>query len=288
MSKNIKTTALVLVLLLAFLCGFGLGKNRGFNLNINLNPAGVTDTTEAKPADAAADTESDKTEKTAEDAKKAAVKPAPKKAPKTEKEVIAAFNNAINSAKLTENLTIEKTRTLDLTLGDTTPARAQKTVASALEKAVQPVDEAYVIDKDSKQTAEDLLSPAGRLANLKPGGVTAAKAKKTDSGYTITIKLKDETARSSEEKTTNAKMHSASLTPLNPTGLKAFGLKVRNVRLQYSGTVIRLNIDKQGRLTDYRYTLPFSGELTGKRLFSSLQTAFDGTITEKVVLTYAQ
>ena len=84
-----------------------------------------------------------------------AVKPAPTKAPKTEKEAVAAFNNAINSAKQAEHLTIGKTRTLDLTLGDTKPSLAKKAVTSALEKAIQPVDETYTVDAGSKQTAED-------------------------------------------------------------------------------------------------------------------------------------
>lgn len=287
MSKNIKTTALVLVLLLAFLCGFGLGKNRGFNLNFNTNPTGTTAASDTKQADATTEPQSDPADKAADNTQKAAVKPAPTKAPKTEKEAVAAFNNAINSAKQAEHLTIGKTRTLDLTLGDTKPSLAKKAVTSALEKAIQPVDETYTVDAGSKQTAEELLSPAGRLANLKLSGVSSAKAKKTDTGYTVTIKLKEETASSTADKTVNAKMHNASLTLVNPAELKAFGLKAKDVRLQYSGAVIRLTIDKQGKLTGYQYTLPFTGEISGKHLFFPLQTAFEGKITENVVLSYS-
>lgn len=289
MSKNIKTTALVLVLLLAFLCGFGMGKNRGFNLNYNVNPTGTTAPAEAKPVNITTEPQAESTDKPAADTGKVEVNPAPKKAPTTPKDVVAAYNNAVNTAKQRETLTIEKTRTFDLTPGDTKPSLAKGAVKSALEKAVQPLDETtFAVDKDSEQTAETLLSPAGRYANLKLSGVAAAKAKKTDTGYSITIKLKDETARLKNGKPAGAKMHNASLSAIDPTEIKAFGLKAQNMKLQYSGGVIRATIDRKGRLTSYQYTLPFTGKMTGKYFFFSLNTAFEGTITESVKLSYSK
>ena len=289
MSKNIKTTALVLVLLLAFLCGFGMGKNRGFNLNYNTNPTGTTAPAEAKPVNITTEPQADSTDKPAADTAKIEVKPAPKKAPTTPKDVVAAYNNAVNTAKQREKLTIVKTRTLDLTPGDTKPSMAKGAVKSALEKAVQPLDETtFTVDKDSKQTAEVILSPVGRLANLKLSGVAAAKAKKTDTGYSITIKLNDETARLKNGKPAGAKMHNASLSVIDPTEIKAFGLKAQNMKLQYSGGVIRATIDRKGRLTSYQYTLPFTGKITGKYFFFSMNTSFEGKITENVKLTYTK
>ena len=290
MSKNIKTTALVLVLLLAFLCGFGMGKNRGFNLNYNVNPTGTTAPAEAKPVNITTEPQAESTDKPAQDdAKKPAVKPAPKKAPTTPKDVVAAYNNAVNTAKQREKLTVVKTRTLDLTPGDTKPSLAKGAVKSALEKAVQPLDETtFAVDKDSEQSAEALLSPAGRYANLKLSGVAAAKAKKTDTGYSITIKLNDETARLKNGKPAGAKMHNASLSAIDPTEIKAFGLKPQNMKLQYSGGVIRATIDRKGRLTSCQYTLPFTGKMTGKYFFSALNTSFEGTITESVKLSYSK
>ena len=112
MSKNIKTTALVLALLLVFLCGFGLGKNRGFNLNINNNPYGTTAPAEddAEPADATTEPADDQTADT---------KPAkPLKAPKGVEAVVSAYNKAVNRAKRAETITIHKTVTLEnFTLG---------------------------------------------------------------------------------------------------------------------------------------------------------------------------
>ena len=289
MSKNIKTTALVLVLLLAFLCGFGMGKNRGFNLNYNVNPTGTTAPAEAMPVNITTEPQAESTDKPAADTAKIEVKPAPKKAPTTPKDVVAAYNNAVNTAKQREKLTVVKTRTLDLTPGDTKPSLAKGAVKSALENAVQPLDETtFAVDKDSEQTAETLLSPAGRYANLKLSGVAAAKAKKTDTGYSITIKLKDETARLKNGKPAGAKMHNASLSAIDPTAVKAFGLKAQNMKLQYSGGVIRATIDRKGRLTSCQYTLPFTGKMTGKHFFFSLNTSFEGKITESVKLTYTK
>ena len=289
MSKNIKTTALVLVLLLAFLCGFGMGKNRGFNLNYNTNPTGTTAPAEAKPVNITTEPQADSTDKPAADTAKIEVKPAPKKAPTTPKDVVAAYNNAVNTAKQREKLTIVKTRTLDLTPGDTKPSMAKGAVKSALEKAVQPLDETtFTVDKDSEQTAEALLSPVDRLANLKLKGVAAAKAKKTDTGYTITIKLNNENARIKNGKPTVAKQHTAALTAIDPTEMKAFGLKPQNMKLQFSGGVIKATIDRKGRLTSCQYTLPFTGKMTGKYFFFSLNTAFEGKITESVKLSYSK
>lgn len=289
MSKNIKTTALVLVLLLAFLCGFGMGKNRGFNLNYNTNPTGTTAPAEVKQVDITTEPQAENTDKPAADTVKIEVKPAPKKAPTTPKDVVAAYNNAVNTAKQREKLTIVKTRTLDLTPGETKPSIAKSAVQSAIKKAVQPLDETTVtVDKDSEQTAEALLSPVDRLANLKLKGVTSAKAKKTDTGYTITIKLGDENARIKNGKPSVAKQHTAALTAIDPTDVKAFGLKAQNMKLQFSGGVIKATIDRKGRLTSYQYTLPFTGKVTGKYFFFSLNTAFEGKITESATLTYTK
>ena len=291
MSKNIKTTALVLVLLLAFLCGFGMGKNRGFNLNYNINPTGTTAASEVKPVDATAESgsaASSADESKTDTVKTPVIKRAPKKAPKTPQDVVAAYNNAVNTAKQREKLTVVKTRTLDLTPGDTKPSLAKGAVKSALEKAVQPMDDTVTLEKDGKQTAVDLLSPVGRYANLKLSGVSAAKAKQTDNGYTITIKLKDEKAVSKPDKSRKAKMHNASLGALEPGALKAFGLKAQTGKIQYSGAVIRLTIDSKGRLTSYKFTQPFTGKLSGKYLFFKLNSAFEGTVTETVSLTYSK
>ena len=104
MSKNIKTTALVLVLLLAFLCGFGLGKNRGFHVNFNNNPYGTTapaDKSDAAPADATAATAEPDDAPAAPDKPQKALK-----APKGTEAVVAAFNKAVNRSKRAETVTI--------------------------------------------------------------------------------------------------------------------------------------------------------------------------------------
>lgn len=292
MSKNIKTTALVLVLLLAFLCGFGLGKNRGFNLNFNHNPYGTTAPTEkadaapvdatTAPADSAAPQTPDK-------------KPAKAlSAPKGVDAVIAAYNKAVNRAKRSD-LTIQKTATLELMPGEISPALAKGAAQATLRNALPPMEKEYKVPAGgtaakegakSDLTSKDVLAPAGKAAKLTPDMVTAAKAKAKDGGYVIVIKLRPETAKWTGEKTKQAKNHAAALTMPDPASLRAFGVKVGKAALRYEGTTLRATVDSSGNLVKLEQTLPFSAALKGKYFLFSLSAKVDGKYTETAVLTY--
>lgn len=286
MSKNIKTTALVLVLLLAFLCGFGLGKNRGFHLNINNNPYGTTapaDKTDAEPVDATtapADT--------ADDAPAKATKPL--KAPKGTEAVVAAFNKAVNRTKRTESVTIEKATTLELQPGAVSPGLAKGAAQAALKNSLRPGTETVTVrpadGKKDAVTAKDALEPLGKAAKLDAGRVLAAKAKAKDGGYVIVIKLKEETASFDGEKTKQAKGHASCMTLPDPAQLQAFGVKVKAAKLQYTATAIRAEVNADGLLTKVQYTVPFSAGLMGKYFLMHLDAAVDGTYSETVTLSY--
>lgn len=282
MSKNIKTTALVLVLLLAFLCGFGLGKNKGFNLNINNNPYGTT-----APAEDDDVTQVDATTEPADD-QTAESKPAkPLKAPKGVDAVVSAYNKAVNRAKRAETLTIHKTVTLEMQPGEITPGLAKGAAQSAIKRAVQPIDQTFKVrsdGKDTDKTAKEILSPAGKASKISADDVTAAKAKAKDGGYVIVIKLKDEAAAFKNDKVKQAKAHAAGLTMPDPSAMTAFGMKLMAAKIKYSGTTLRATIDSSGNLVKVEYKIPFSATLTGKFYVSKMSAAIDGTITETAEL----
>ncbi len=294
MSKNIKTTALVLVLLLAFLCGFGLGKNRGFHLNFNNNPYGTTapsEKSDAVPVDAttapADETPADTTPTDAKPTK-------PLKAPKGVEAVVAAYNKAVNRAKRSD-LTIQKTAALELTPGEIAPGLAKGAAQATLRNALPPMEKEYKVPAGgaaagkagkSDLTAKDVLAPAGKAAKLTPDMVTAAKAKAKDGGYVIVIKLKKETAKLNEETVKQAKNHAAALTLPDPAALHAFGVKVSKAALRYDGTTLRATIDSSGRLVKLQQTLPFSARLKGKYFLFNLNAAVDGSYQETLTLTY--
>lgn len=281
MSKNIKTTALVLALLLVFLCGFGLGKNRGFNLNINNNPYGTTAPAEddAEPADATTEPADDQTADT---------KPAkPLKAPKGVEAVVSAYNKAVNRAKRAETITIHKTVTLEMQPGEIAPGLAKGAAQSAIKRAVQPIDQTFKVRSDGKEkdkTAKEILSPAGKASKISADDVTAAKAKAKDGGYVIIIKLKDEAAAYKNDKVKQAKAHAAGLTMPDPSAMTAFGVKLMAAKIKYSGTTLRATIDSSGNLVKVEYKIPFSATLTGKFYVSKMSAAIDGTITETAEL----
>ena len=289
MSKNIKTTALVLTLLLAFLCGFGLGKNRGFHLNINNNPYGTTapaETADATPADAttAPAENSDDAAQKAEKATKAL------KVPKGTEAVVTAFNKALNRTKRTETLTVEKTATLDLQPGEISPGLAKGAAQAALKNSLRPGTETFSVQpadgKKEAVTAKDVVDPMGKTAKLDPAQVLSAKAKAKDGGYVITIKLKPETASFDGEKTKQAKVHASCMTLPDPAELRAFGVKVKAAKLEYSATVLRAKVDSSGKVVKLQYTVPFSAGLMGKYFLLHLDAAVTGTYKQTVTLTY--
>ena len=279
MSKNIRITALVLVLLLTFFSGFALGKSKGFNLNITNNPYGTTapdkdkakTTTEPTTAPAAPETDSKKPTK-------------PLKAPKGADAVVAAYNKAVNAAKRSETLTIRKTVTLQMEPGAIKPGLAKGASQSAIKNAVNPTEETYTVKSGAEQTAKDILAPAGKASKLRPDDVIAAKAKAQDGGYVIVIKLKPETASFDGETTAQAKAHSACLTMPDPAAMTAFGVKLKTAEVNYTGTTLRATVDNSGKLTKVEYTLPFSAALTGKFYLSKWNAAVDGTMTETMEL----
>ena len=281
MSKNIKTTALVLVLLLAFLCGFMLGKDKGFNLNFNNNPYGTT---------APADDDTAQVDATTEpaDEQPADSKPAkPLKAPKGVEAVVSAYNKAVNRAKRAETITIHKTVTLEMQPGEIAPGLAKGAAQSAIKRAVQPIDQTFKVRSDGKEkdkTAKEILSPAGKASKISADDVTAAKAKAKDGGYVIIIKLKDEAAAYKNDKVKQAKAHAAGLTMPDPSAMTAFGVKLAAAKVRYSGTTLRATIDSSGNLTKVEYKIPFSATLSGKFYFSKMSAAINGTITETAEL----
>ena len=286
MSKNIKTTALVLVLVLAFLCGFMMGKDKGFNLSFNNNPYGTTapdDKTDAVPVDTATDP--------ADETPPAPSKPAkPLKAPKDTEAVIAAFNKAVNRAKRETLVTIEKAITLDLQPGEVAPGLAKGAAQAAIKNSLRPGTETFQIraadGKKNAVTAKDVLDPTGKAAKLTPDQVLAAKAKAKDGGYVIVIKLKSETAVLKNEKVKPAKAHAACLSLPDPAQLHAFGIKVNTAKLQYPETTIRATVDGNGHLTSFKAAVPFTAKLTGKYFLMNLNAPLTGTMQESVTLTY--
>ena len=112
------------------------------------------------------------------------------------------------------------------------------------------------------------------------------EAKAKDGGYVIVIKLKEETASFDGEKTKQAKGHASCMTLPDPAQLRAFGVKVKAAKLQYTATAIRAEVNADGMLTKVQYTVPFSAGLMGKYFLMHLDAAVDGTYSETVTLTY--
>jgi len=285
MSKNIKTTALVLLLVFSFLCGFSMGKDRGFHLNYNNNPYGTTapeEKNEAVPVDATTAPAESSAEAVPQKTDSQPAKAL--KVPKGAQAVVTAFNKAVNRTKRAENLTIEKTVTLDLQPGAVAPGLAKGAAQAALKNSLQPGTEVITIRAGDAQTAKDVLAPAGKAAKLNPDQVLSAKAKAKDGGYVIVIKLKEETASFDGEKTNPAKAHSTCLTLPDPADLHAFGVKVKAAKLQYTGTVVRAEVNSSGTLTMIQYKVPFQAGLMGKYFLSRLDATVSGTYHETVSL----
>ncbi|MCI6771830.1 MAG: hypothetical protein MR567_07685 [Oscillospiraceae bacterium] len=323
MKKEIKIVAIVLAALIVFLGGFGLGATKGIEINVDVKGNGsaqsaapvVADTTPAtqppatQPATeaptAAPATEAPSAEAPAADAPAApagdassapaADAPAASTGvPATPAEVVAKYNEVINTAKKDLKYTgMHKVGTIDIQCTDCSVSFLQGTVDKLLQGFMKGTDKTFTVangvatDQDGGQADMNAyIVPNGRDAALKEEYVASATATPAGDGYTLNITLKSEQSSYDGTTTVNPVGHESCLDPLNLATLELpAGAQITNASMTYPGATLTVDVNGAGQMTKLDVKLPLEGTGTGK-LGAELTLGLKGEMHDTYDFTY--
>lgn len=192
-------------------------------------------------------------------------------------EAIAYYNAALKKAYESENVTIAKKTNVTVTIDDLT---AFRDLANSLIKEYAVPTEATETFKSEPEKAEKFLVPTALEAN----GAKETKVEATDNGYKVTITLVDEKV----DYKTAPKYNTQASLPL--TGIEAlakqYKVTVKSSSLDYTGTVLTAEIDKEGNILSLNHTMPLQLSASAKYGIMTIKGSGSGQYTLDATFTY--
>ena len=308
MRKELKVIAVVLVAVLVFVIGFGLGAKNGINIKVKYEgtpnavapatttpPATETTTTLPPVSDVVSDvvSQADNVVSDVVDVVTGAaevISDAVAGVPATPDAVVSAYIKAINDAKAyTGNVTLHKTSNVDMHVTDCSVSFATSAVDKIVQKFITGSDDTWTFSNGSDpdgRTLNDKIVPSNRNPVLSASQCAQATAESNGDGYTMTIKLNQETSTYDGTNTVNPDAHASCLDPLNLATMDVSPATITEANMTYPGATLTATVDGQGRLTKLVVNLPMSGTGTGK-LGVSLTIGLEGQMDDVYEFTYA-
>lgn len=165
-------------------------------------------------------------------------------------EIIDYYNQALKSAYASENLTVnKKTGFSNVNISSFSPSSFRGTVNDLIEKELKDTDETKSFNGDAA-AAEAFLVPTA----LESDGAKEAAITETENGYKISITLVEEKV----DYKTAPKYNTQASVPV--TGLADIAsqnnIKVKSSELDYQGTVITAEVDKEGKIVTLEHHMP--------------------------------
>lgn len=309
MKNALRVIAIVAVAALLFGVGYGIGSKNGIEITVkydgassgnagtatvNTNTTPVTpsqSTSTAAPSQSASEAPKTDDKPAADDTKKDD-KPASTGSgvPSTPEEVVARYNELINTAKKEQNITVHKVGNVALECTDCSVGILKGGVNTILKAFMKPYDDTYTIsggaDSEGK-SANDVILPQGREASLKAEGVSTATATASGDGYVINLTLKSESSTYDGTTTISPANHESAMVPLNLATLELpAGATISKADMTYPGASIEATVDGSGKLTKVVLALPMEGSGTGSLKSASLSIGVKGQLDETYEFTY--
>lgn len=164
-------------------------------------------------------------------------------------EIIDYYNQALKSAYASENLTVNKKTGFSNVIISSFSPYSVDTVNNLIEKELKDTDETKSFNGDAA-AAEAFLVPNA----LESDGAKEAAIAETENGYKISITLVEEKV----DYKTAPKYNTQASVPV--TGLADIAsqnsIKVKSSELDYQGTVITAEVDKEGKLVSLEHHMP--------------------------------
>lgn len=211
-------------------------------------------------------------------------------APQEKGEIINAYINGVNQLKNTQNFSMSKNDTLNVTITD-----VQISGGSAFKSAVMafannmiapPPPESYTFiggtDAITGETPNSTIAPLNKAAQVDINAVTSATSSPTaDGGYTVTLTIQPENQTMYEPAPNLSTMVEVidvqSLLPANAT--------LSDVNISYAPSTITAVFDSQNRIVSIEHKLESKGGGTGKMIVEATMT-MEGNYTSNYYITY--
>lgn len=163
--------------------------------------------------------------------------------------VVDAYIKGINNLKKTQKFTLDTTSVLNIVVDEVTGGSM---VQSAVENFIadsqqEPQHYSFVngVDSSTGTTVKEIIPPENKSASLNVNAVLSATAvENTDGGYTLTIKLADETQTSSA----SAKNHESVMPVIDIQDFMVSGASVEDYEILYTEATITATFDKNNRI----------------------------------------
>ncbi len=167
-------------------------------------------------------------------------------------EIVDYYNQALKNAYASTGLKIDKEISYkNVKISSLSPSYLMSTVQNAIKDKLKDTNESQSFNGDAA-SAEKFLVPN----TLEADGVKIAEITETENGYEISITLIEEKV----DYKTAPKYNSQASTPV--TGLSEltsqYGVKIKSSELDYTGTVINAEVDKDGKILSLEHRMPLN------------------------------
>ena len=210
--------------------------------------------------------------------------------PQDKGEIINAYINGVNLLKNTQNFSMNKNDTLNVTITD-----VQMTGGAALQSAVMafannliapPAPESYTfvggVDAVTGETPNSTIAPLNTAAQVDINAVTNATASPTaDGGYTVTLTIQAE----SQNLYTPAPNLSTMVEIIDVQTLLPSGATLSESTVNYQPSTVSATFDSQNRIVAMEHRLASQGGGTGKMIVE-VTMQMEGTYTSNYTITY--
>lgn len=192
-------------------------------------------------------------------------------------EAVAYYNAALKKAYASEKVTIAKKTNVTVKIDKLTAFR--DLANSLIEKYAVPT-EATETFKSEPEKAEKFLVPTA----LEADGAKETKVEATENGYKVTITLVGENV----DYKTAPKYNTQASLPL--TGIEElatqYKVTVKSSSLNYTGTVLTAEIDKDGNILSLNHTMPLQLSASAKYSLMTINGSGSGQYTLDATFTY--
>lgn len=200
----------------------------------------------------------------------------------TKAEILAYATTAINKSKAyTGKLVVDHTERYDVNLTKIPGGAALKSIANKIvESATKPTTETLTFTNGKTTTSEGetvpILLPKRQNFALTIDGLSAATAKKTSAGTSITLTIVKESSGLNEIPKHNA----ASGGYLDVASVDLSMVTVERLDTVYTGSTIVLTVNSDGYVSEATYTIPVELSGSGKAIGITAEFECTAKITE--------
>ena len=195
-------------------------------------------------------------------------------------EIVNIYNDALKKAYASEKVTINKKTDVDVKISQLTPKSLQDLANNLIKENAVPTEETKTFNSNPTEAQKFLVPTA-----LEADGAKEAKVEETENGFKITITLVKETV----DYKTAPKYNTQASLPLTGIAEQAdkYGVKVTSSSLEYVGTVITAELDKDGNITSLNHTMDLNIAAKAEYgLFTKIEGKGSGRYTLDATFTY--